>query len=212
MGAPSRPLLGWATSFDDLDHDGAEDVVIFNGHVYPQATKLAMDSDYQQPPLVMRRVGARFEVVADPGPGLRGAYRDRTAVFNDLDNDGDIDIVVGELNGPLRVLRNMHDQSNDWIKVRLRGPTPGTSHGIGAWVELSTRTPAPRVLAKRWIWAGGPFQSTASTEVQFGVPNTWKDLQLEVRWPIAKGSTGFAPYAEVKYPVAPGSTVEFVHP
>ncbi len=54
-----------------------------------------MDSDYQQPPLVMRRVGARFEVVADPGAGLRGAYRDRTAVFNDLDNDGDIDIVVG---------------------------------------------------------------------------------------------------------------------
>jgi hypothetical protein len=106
----------------------------------------------------------------------------------------------------------MHDQSTDWIKVRLRGPTPGTSHGIGAWVELSTRTPALRVLAKRWIWAGGPFQSTASTEVQFGVPNAWKDLQLEVRWPIVKGPTGFAPYSEVKYPVNPGSTVEFVHP
>ena len=212
LGAASRPLLGWAASFDDLDHDGAEDVVVFNGHVYPQATKVAMDSDYQQPPLVMRRVGARFEVVADPGAGLRGAYRDRTAVFNDLDNDGDIDMVVGELNGPLRVLRNMHDQSNDWIKVRLGGPTPGTSHGIGAWVELSTRTPTPRVLAKRWIWAGGPFQSTASTEVQFGVPDAWKDLQLEVRWPIVKGPTGFAPYSEVKYPVTPGSTVEFVHP
>lgn len=208
LGAPSRPLLGWATSFDDLDHDGAEDVVIFNGHVYPQATKIAMDSDYEQPPLVMRRVGARFEVVADPGPGLRGAHRDRTALFNDLDNDGDIDIVVAELNGPLRVLRNKHDQPNDWIKVRLRGSTPGTSHGIGAFVELSTMTPVRRVLARRWIWAGGPFQSTASTDVHFGVPDAWKDLQLKVYWPASKGAGA----AQITYPVTRGSTVECVHP
>jgi hypothetical protein len=48
--------------------------------------------------------------------------------------------------------------------------------------------------------------------VQFGVPAAWKDLQLEVRWPIVKGQSGFAPYTEVKHPVNPGSTVEFVHP
>ena len=183
VGAPSRPLLGWATSFADLDHDGAEDLVVFNGHVYPQATKVTMDSDYEQPPLVMRRSGARFAAVADPGPGLLGAHRDRTAVFDDLDGDGDVDIVVGELNGPVRVLRNLHDARDDWVKVRLRGPTPGTSRGVGARVTLLA---GGKPVANRWIWAGGPFQSTASTEAHFGAPASLGDaLEVRVEWPVA---------------------------
>lgn len=181
VGAPSRPLVGWATAFEDLDHDGAEDLVVFNGHVYPQATRVAMDSDYEEPPLVMRRAGQRFEVVADPGPGLRGAHRDRTAVFDDLDGDGDVDIVVGELNGPLRVLRNAHDAAADWVKVRLAGAQPGTSHGVGARITLVADG---RDVAHRWIWAGGPFQSTASPEAHFGAPASLGDaLSVRVEWP-----------------------------
>ena len=184
LGAPSRSLLGWATAFVDLDHDGAEDLVVFNGHVYPQATRAAMDSDYAQPPLVMRRAGGRFEVVADPGPGLLGAHRDRAAVFDDLDGDGDVDIVVGELNGPVRVLRNAHDRPDDWVKVRAEAPGPAGSRGIGCTVELWGQG---RCLARRWIWAGGPFQSTAATEAHFGVPAAWGDrLSVTVTWPLRR--------------------------
>jgi hypothetical protein len=198
VGAPSRTLVGWAAAFEDLDHDGAEDLVVFNGHVYPQATRAAMDSDYEEPPLVMRRAGARFEVLADPGPGLLGAHRDRTAVFDDLDGDGDVDIVVGELNGPLRVLRNAHDVADDWVKVRLQGPTPGTSHGIGARVTLLA---GGKPVAHRWVWGGGPFQSTASTELHFGVPRGLGDsLEVRVEWPVAavggeRGAVDSAPVA-----------------
>lgn len=207
VGAPSRTLVGWAAAFEDLDHDGAEDLVVFNGHVYPQATRAAMDSDYQEPPLVMRRAGARFEALADPGPGLLGAHRDRTAVFDDLDGDGDVDIVVGELNGPVRVLRNAHDAPADWVKVRLRGPTPGTARGIGARVTLLA---GGKERAHRWIWAGGPFQSTASPEAHFGVPPGWGEgLEVRVEWPRSSG--GIAPPATA-VEVRRGTAVEVARP
>ena len=207
VGAPSRPLLGWATAFEDLDHDGAEDLVVFNGHVYPQASRTAMDSEYEQAPLVMRRSGARFEVVADPGPGLLGAHRDRTAVFDDLDGDGDVDIVVGELNGPLRVLRNAHDSPADWVKVRLRGTAPGTSHGVGARVTLVA---GGKDAAHRWMWAGGPFQSTVSPELHFGVPAALGDeLAVRVEWPAS--GAGPAP-APAVVPVRRGAVAEVARP
>ncbi|MFM8872157.1 MAG: hypothetical protein ACKOJI_02125, partial [Phycisphaerales bacterium] len=207
LGAPSRPLLGWATAFADLDHDGAEDLVVFNGHVYPQATRATMDSEYAQPPLVMRRAGARFEAVADPGPGLLGAHRDRAAVFDDLDGDGDVDIVVGELNGPVRVLRNAHDRPDDWVKVRAEAPGPAGSHGIGCMVELWGQG---RCLARRWVWSGGPFQSTAATEAHFGVPAAWgDDLRVTVTWPFrrAPGDAKPAVRSAVGSEVRRGQTV-----
>ena len=209
VGAPSRPLLGWATAFVDLDHDGAEDLVVFNGHVYPQATKVSMDSDYEQAPLVMRRAGGRFEVVKDPGPGLLGAHRDRTAVFSDFDGDGDVDIVVGELNGPLRLLRNMHDRADDWVTVRLKGPAGGLGHGMGAMVELASAKEPARVLARRWVWAGGPFQSTACTDLSFGTPPEWGPLVATVRWPAQRdGGAVVSPPAEVRR----GTIVEIARP
>jgi hypothetical protein len=183
--------------------------VVFNGHVYPQATKVSMDSEYEQAPLVMRRAGGRFEVVKDPGPGLLGAHRDRTAVFSDLDGDGDVDMVVGELNGPLRLLRNMHDRADDWVTVRLKGPAGGLGHGMGAVVELASAKDPVRVLARRWVWAGGPFQSTACTDLSFGAPAEWGPLVATVRWP-AQGDGGamVSPPAEVRR----GAVAEIARP
>ena len=182
LGAPSRTSVGWAAAFVDLDHDGAEDLLAFNGHVYPQATKASMDSEYAQRPQVYRRDGARFRLLDDAGPGLAAPHRDRSAVFADLDGDGDVDAVVTELNGPVRVLRNDHDGRNDWVRVRLDGP----GRGVGAVVELLA---AGKVQARRWIWGGGPFQSNACPEAHFGVPASWgDDLSVRVKWPAVRGA------------------------
>lgn len=104
----SRTLLGWSAGFFDFDLDGEEDLFFVNGHVYPQATMQTMDSEYLQPPMLFERTGPRF-TRAKPqtaGDWLQTPRRDRNAVFADFDHDGDIDIIIGELNGPIRALRN----------------------------------------------------------------------------------------------------------
>lgn len=197
----SRPLLGWATEFVDLDHDGDEDLVVFNGHVYPQATIETMDSAAAQPPAVWRREGDRFRFVdpGDPGqatlvaanPWLQAPHRDRSAVFADFDLDGDVDIVVAEHNGPLRLLENRHrhaeDPGDDWLVVR---PVPA----LGAEIEVvgGGRT------QRRWIRGGGPFQSNAAPEAHFGMPDPVPgsgsdsgadEITVEVRWPDGETRT-----------------------
>ena len=186
----SRQQLGWATEFADLDHDGDEDVLVFNGHVYPQATIERMDSPYAQPPGVWRRDANRF-VFVDPtkedfaefvaeNPWLLEAHRDRAAVFTDFDLDGDVDIAVVELNGPLRLLENLHNQNDDWVVIQ---PVPA----LGAEVRLR----AGESTQFRWIRGGGPFQSTASPEAHFGLSekDQSRPLVAEVRWPDGVSQT-----------------------
>ena len=181
LGAGSRPFLGWAAAFHDFDHDGDEDLLAFNGHVYPSATPATMDSTWRQTPLLYEREGARFERVtaATAGAWLDAAHVDRSAAFGDLDGDGDIDAVVGELNGPVRVLRNQRAGGHHLV-VALRDGRPGAGnrHALGAKVAL---TQGARTLT-RWVFGGGGFQSASTTDAHFGLPSA-DPVRLDVTWP-----------------------------
>ena len=179
----SRPMLGWATEFVDLEHDGDEDLVVFNGHVYPQATLETMDSTYAQSPGLWVREGETFRFVDPRDPDqasffeanewLRRPHRDRAAVFADLDLDGDVDVVVMEHNGRPRLLENQHDGLEDWLVVK---PVP--SSGAEVTVERGDRT------QRRWIRGGGPYQSNAAPEAHFGFPPGGSEsIRIRVRWP-----------------------------
>ncbi len=104
LGLPSRTYLGWTCGFHDFDLDGDDDLYIVNGHVYPNATMSTMDSAHKQAPLLFEREGERFAQIKQ-----LGEYEDRAAVFGDLDNDGDIDIIVAQRSGVIRILRNNAD-------------------------------------------------------------------------------------------------------
>jgi hypothetical protein len=172
VGMSSFPYVGWAAGFHDLEHDGDEDLLLFNGHVYPDATIERMDAEYEEPPLLYERDGARFVHVARPSPCLAEEHCDRGAAFGDLDADGDVDVVVSELNGPLRVLRN-DANAPGWLIVEL-SPT-----ALGSKVELH----AGGTRQTRWIYSGGSFVSASAQVAHFGLSRGTRAVDLVVTWP-----------------------------
>jgi len=180
LAAVSRPFLGWATAFCDFDHDGDEDLVVFNGHVYPTATPETMDSTFRQTPLLFERTGARFERVdaARAGAWLAETHVDRSAAFGDLDGDGDVDMVVGELNGPVRVIENDGAGAHHLVvELADRRPGVGNRHGLGSRVVLRQGA----ATQTRWIFSGGSFQAASAAYAHFGLP-TADPVRLEVTW------------------------------
>ncbi|MDG1837651.1 MAG: CRTAC1 family protein [Phycisphaerales bacterium] len=195
IGSPSRSSLGWTSRFIDLDHDGDEDLLTLNGHVYPNATAASMDSTYRQRPLVLLRDGNRFTPLRASTGWLAGERLDRAAAFGDLDRDGDLDLVTAELHGSVRVIENqVAPGTRQGIIIRLRDELPGSSNpdAIGARITAWT---GDTDLRAGWILPTSPFQGCSApqwhTSVKVGEPKIF----VRVLWPDGK-STRHA--AEVK--------------
>jgi hypothetical protein len=184
LGAPSRPYVKWAALACDFDADGQEDLLIFNGHTYAHATLASMDSEAFEPPQLYARNGARFVLVTDPAAGawLAEKHMDRSAALGDLDGDGDPDVVVTELNAPVRVLINDGPHGRA-LTVALHDGRPGAKNprGLGSRVgaTLGGRT------QWRWILSGTAYLSASEAAAHFGfgpgAPEETADLLIT--WP-----------------------------
>jgi enediyne biosynthesis protein E4 len=184
--------LGWGCGFFDMDNDGWADILICNGHVYPEVEKLKTEAGYAQRKLLYQNLhNARFaDVSLHAGPGISDPSASRGAAFGDFDNDGDIDVVVNTVNDYPQLLRCDSKLDNNWIKIRTIG-TKSNRSGIGARLICVTHPPGESKPHSQIdeVRSGGGYFSQNDLRVHFGLGKAEKLSVLEIRWPSGQVDT-----------------------
>lgn len=188
VAQPSKPLVGWGTSFVDFDNDGLLDLLVVNGHVYPQMEFVKSESGvgFRQPLLLHRNIGdGKFEDVSKDS-GLRNLqlFSGRGAAFGDLNNDGLIDVVITNLGDKPTVLLNSTENKNQSVIFKLI-QNGKNKDAIGARVILKTDK---RSMTQE-IQAGASYLSQNDFRLHFGFPSGEKIQSVEVRWSDGKTET-----------------------
>ena len=179
-------FLGWGCGFVDLNHDGWIDILQVNGHVYPEVNQLKMEAQYRQRKILyLNREGKRFEDITEKvaGPVLE-PRAGRGCAFGDVDNDGDIDLVVNNVNQTMDLFRLDRDNDNHWTTIQLSGVHCNRS-AIGARV----RVVAGGLTQIDEVRSGGSYYSQNDFRLHFGLGQASKIDLLEVRWPDGKTDT-----------------------
>jgi enediyne biosynthesis protein E4 len=176
----------WGAGMPDFDNDGRADLMYVTGNVYPEVEASLPAYPHRGPRIVFRNVdGARFENVSDrSGGGVTTPHSSRGAAFGDFDNDGDIDVLIFNMNEPPSLLRNEYSGSNHWIGVKLEG-TASNRAAIGATVRVtaSGRTQARAVLSQ------ASYYSHDDLRLHFGLGAARTADKIEVTWPNGRVET-----------------------
>ncbi len=192
----------------DFDNDGRRDLFVAQGHVLDTVSRARQGFDYLQPPLMLRNEDSSFvDVSASLGPAFARPAAGRGAAFADLDDDGDVDIVIANLDAEPTLLRNEGGNANHWLTVSLRG-TRSNRQGIGADRECRRRA---RSRAVRDLLDRSSYQSASDGRVHFGLGGAKTVRRVEVRWPsgavqVLKDDCG-RPYPGDRRAVARGPAV-----
>ena len=201
--------LGWGTMFFDFDNDGWPDLLLVNGHVYPEVDSQHLGSNFQEPRILYHNNGngTFSDISAGAGPGITNVSSSRGLAIGDLWNDGKLSAVVSNMNAPPSLLVNDVRTPNHWVEFHLTGSHPKQSKGnheeenagvlsstrdaIGARIKVKV---GGRTLVDE-VRSGSSFISNNDMRVHFGLGAATKIDAIEVRWP--DGSIEYFPHGPI---------------
>lgn len=174
VAAVSLPYVGWGTKFFDYDNDGWVDLLVVNGHVYPQLPT------YKQRNLMHHnnRDGTFSEVGAELGAPFAEKRTGRGAAFGDIDNDGDVDVIINNLDGAAQLLRNDGGNANTSVLIKTIG-AKSNRNGIGARVSVISGD----LKQVEEVYSGATYISQNDLRLHFGLEKRSRVDLIEVRWP-----------------------------
>ena len=204
LGQPSLPLVGWGTTFFDMDNDGWLDLFVANGHVYPQMDEVRGSAPYAEPMLLHRNLrNGTFEEVSRPaGLGDMPLKSRRGAAFGDIFNNGNVDIVVLNVGAPPSLLLNTNKSSNHRVLFHLVG-TKSNRAAIGARVTIH----AGGMTQFDEVRGGGSYLSQNDLRLHFGLGSAAEIDLVEVRWPTGKSESFKNVAADKLYTVIEGQGI-----
>ena len=178
---PTYPFVGWGTKFFDMDNDGWLDLFVANGHVYPQVDSIAGGAPYRQPMILFRnhRDGS-FDDVSSALASIP-AHSRRGAAFGDVNNDGNVDIVLLNVGEPPSLLLNRNDSPNHRVLFKLVG-TKSNKAAIGARVTVKAGT----LVQFDEVRGGGSYISQNDLRLHFGLAASDKMNEVDIRWPTGE--------------------------
>jgi len=182
IAASSIPFVGFGDGFLDYDNDGWKDLLMINGHVYPQVDQHPeWGQSYAQRPLLYRNLkNEKFELVpAVEGTGLAKLMVGRGAAFGDIFNDGKISVIVNNMDGIPVLLRNVNPDHHHWVELKLIGGPKSPRDAVGATVYLN----AAGLRQREDVLSGGSYLSSNDLRVHFGLGESNDAGTAEIHWP-----------------------------
>lgn len=190
IGPASRRLLKFGLFFCDYDLDGWQDLLTANGHLEEEISQIQKSQQYHQPPQLFWNAGPDFacqflEVTKEHvGADFFEPLVGRGSAFADIDNDGDSDFIMTQINGAPRLLRNDQALKHHWIRIRLVG-SEANREGIGAWIKV---TVGGRVLWRQ-VMPTRSYLSQSELPVTIGLGSATAVENLEIIWPGGMSQT-----------------------
>jgi enediyne biosynthesis protein E4 len=178
MGLNTR-FVGWGCGFFDFDNDGWLDLLLVNGHAFPEVDRLKIDIHYRERAITYRNQHGKFvDISESAGPGILEKHSSRGVAFADYDNDGSVEALVNNQNEPPSLLRLAHKSSNHWIELKLEGVKSNRS-AIGARVRVT----AGDLVQTDEVRSGGSYLSQSDLRLHFGLGGSIKVDRVEIAWP-----------------------------
>jgi hypothetical protein len=185
IASPTLPFVGFGVGFFDADKDGNTDLAIVNGHVIDNTAVFRPGSTHAQRRLLFQSTGRRFtEIGKHAGPGFATPTVGRTLLAGDIDNDGDVDLVVTSNGGALEVLRNNSGRERHALTVRVAGAR-SNRNGIGSRVTIAAQGRAQM----REVKSGSSYLGQNDLRMHFGLGDATRVDRVDIRWPSGEVET-----------------------